>query len=1818
MSAALQVHWLNGVVCESDESYVREESERLEEVGRLILGSADDQSQEAAGVFLAASESGNTWLVGRIASSVRSLIELKYRVPYAERAVWVRACYDAGYKASQLAASEKLLDAARRLLEVEPRERAGLRTFYETDSIEILQGLRLCALESAPFFASSERMAGRRRALCGFYDEARRYASPKSALSAWTELEATIRLGGPKSHDANLALGMLRICLPTEGIPLEVSRAWLSLWCQWTGDACCAEADAAWLTLLCRSRKTPQLDFDTSDGGVSARIFHELYRRTGVPVGGARALESTWRAWPSRYRWLALVGGDAPHERCLRKLAKLAIACLETSSLARLAKMLRPYFHPSNSGSWTPRLGVVLSELSRELASACAKRRLGLQLGRTPSENQSREAVALLAPLARDALYSRHSPMVAAAIASLRDLCGVHPRLVAEVCVPTLRSALVDESAVLWAHQAPAALRCFAALARPLVLRRAHWTQNDDSDNFLQDPLRAQRAAFFGGTVPSADRDDSVDNAIARDPPLSCCVSQVMRAALAAVDASDDNKTRCCLLFFDAVLRWLPIGEEVDNELVVVFDQERGALDEVAAELSEDWAHAFLDRLLANIEHRDAAAKIPNLTMLNADARYAGVVASARDAASAELVRSVTTRLAWRLSAASRRRAVSLVANWIRDAPPRAASAKDAASVVAAFVGADVGSTFSSQKIPSAELVDQLRDALCNDASDVTPARLAFTMRLMAGAARASHPARLAAPRFVADLVAALDLGLHKDDKAVRKASRKLLRDALRGLLERRPYLKRLRQTDWPDDRVDADQRDDATRAVGWVNPTAESVRVAARLLDTFVVSPLAELVKGRGKDGAKTSTEDDDDDRRRAKWLLALRQFTHGVRGACCALDDEHNVTSPLNGTFGNGARTRLVRLLVEALNIITTSPALRLDAKLARASLKSARALLTLRRSCHVYRARASVSAIRARRRAFGVDAAARVYAHWMGAVEHRGDDDRVERAASHYWMRCLDAAHRDVRVLSKLPDVASCYQDLIGACGNLAQHLYADVRSAALDVVDACWPFYAWALKPRLSPAIASLRSSCVRAAVASSDAAHRPSSRLLGVCALLTTRSAVRKLTADKNLGAELCEAAVDFGSTLASLPLDERDDVAERLDGLVAVYAARHCRPPMNAARLAEIALAKASDASSHWRHRFVAAFVATHALSATAFTGESTDEVCQASVLDAAATGDDEPTPRLALCALMRKVAEVHDGCGLSDTLRKTLRDYFAHDQRLAGLVGALQREHRRERARDSDDAAQHAASPIVEALVKESRHAEPWAVFPKSMAPYSSRGFRSRHARFVKRLVRLIGDGSARRIVAAAQGVLDAAPPTERGAACAAAAEAWAGAVRVALRSDMQQLPLGDEDAAFYFEVLRRAIRYSSPEHALCWADAVRYAAGGKAAGAFAQSALLESIQREWESAIRDPGGEDTTWAQTAKVLALAPSVLYEFAAQDVGIPVARRLADALLSDAGLEHRYAAVRERVGQCLGALSGGALPLGAVISLKTVDRVAVTCLDSSLSVSDAVRRRRETALAWARNAARDGELRVVARIVRCMLDSLVDPDEDHRALASATLGTAMHCARPPATYDGLADLAAAIVAAASHPKWRARAAVATFLGSFSARFAFVLRQVEADTTTAALRTLASDDAAEVRDAACASLASLVASAPNDHLAKACLNDAAAQLDTPSAHTVGAVHALGAAVLAFPYDVPAHVPDSLVVLAKHSNRANNLAYATIPANSNKRTQAGIKDAVKATFAEFKRTHAETWHFIKPFFTPDQHDAFADILTTGDYLV
>ena len=276
--------------------------------------------------------------------------------------------------------------------------------------------------------------------------------------------------------------------------------------------------------------------------------------------------------------------------------------------------------------------------------------------------------------------------------------------------------------------------------------------------------------------------------------------------------------------------------------------------------------------------------------------------------------------------------------------------------------------------------------------------------------------------------------------------------------------------------------------------------------------------------------------------------------------------------------------------------------------------------------------------------------------------------------------------------------------------------------------------------------------------------------------------------------------------------------------------------------------------------------------------------------------------------------------------------------------------------------------------------------------------------------------------------------------------------------------------------------------------------------------------------------------------------------------------------------------------------------------------------------DARRRKRETAYGLLRHASRAGKVSIVAPLIDAAIDGCADAKQDHQALAAQSVGTLM--ASPALRLDAASTLGDRLMRGASHAKWRSRRAAAAALGAYAAARACLGDAAECTKVAQALGNLLGDDTSEVRDAATGSfsvMAVIAAPAQRDAFCQAQLDRATAALplrrppkrkkaavvDVSGAQRLGAVTALGACVLAYPYDVPAHVPASLVALARHS-------HTTSSSNGGARHAAAVREAVRATFAEFKRTHAETWDFVRPLFSSEELDALADILSAGDYLV
>ena len=80
---------------------------------------------------------------------------------------------------------------------------------------------------------------------------------------------------------------------------------------------------------------------------------------------------------------------------------------------------------------------------------------------------------------------------------------------------------------------------------------------------------------------------------------------------------------------------------------------------------------------------------------------------------------------------------------------------------------------------------------------------------------------------------------------------------------------------------------------------------------------------------------------------------------------------------------------------------------------------------------------------------------------------------------------------------------------------------------------------------------------------------------------------------------------------------------------------------------------------------------------------------------------------------------------------------------------------------------------------------------------------------------------------------------------------------------------------------------------------------------------------------------------------------------------------------------------------------------------------------------------------------------------------------------------------------------------------------------------------------------------------------------------------------------AVLALSSVILAFPYEIPEWMPKTLVVLSSCTS-----------------DRAPIGPEVSKTFAEFRRTHQDTWHEDKEKLTEDELYELSDLLISPSY--
>ena len=420
-------------------------------------------------------------------------------------------------------------------------------------------------------------------------------------------------------------------CLPTaySNYDLHVPR-WIELWCcinhnmYW---------DCYWATLLTRARKHTATFNWTSLSSLIASKSRELMELPNLQGQNIQTSHFPFSV-PNYYtRLVAPLPVDA-RKVALNKLAKLAYflsmqgeevlgdvfsvtpprVCTSSTApslpgfnqparvksgavdFVAFLQFIRPYFHPSHAGAWTPSLSYFLAtfvtELTRSIAKCLAHQLSSDQISSKTLPVYSRYPLhpttvrylgGCLISLVFETLYGKIPVLIQLSISCIKELVTVEPSF-GNIVLPFLLSAL-DPSAVNQAHQAPAALQTLSTCLRCFLYPR---------------------------------------------PTILPYLTDILRLSLNGLDANDVKKSVSALMLFNSIFSWMPLGSGLKHLSlaytsspssylsVLAFssvspeNEMRGAEEidylsslEHLGEYTLEWIQSFVDKIFTMLEAKE-------------------------------------------------------------------------------------------------------------------------------------------------------------------------------------------------------------------------------------------------------------------------------------------------------------------------------------------------------------------------------------------------------------------------------------------------------------------------------------------------------------------------------------------------------------------------------------------------------------------------------------------------------------------------------------------------------------------------------------------------------------------------------------------------------------------------------------------------------------------------------------------------------------------------------------------------------------------------------------------------------------------------------------------------------------------------------------------------------------------------------------------------------------------------------------------------------------------------------------------------------------
>jgi len=762
----------------------------------------------------------------------------------------------------------------------------------------------------------------------------------------------------------------------SSGFYEEVIPKWME---SWTSVDRCADFDFIFLAMFCRARK--YLEPGKYDWApLRRRILTFCGFWLQLPVGGKSTDKSFPQAGTPKYRGLpsrlkAFLGSGSPYAEGVNfvmKMASLLFFCVGkidnshsdsimddgseiknspvsdgTEDLLRFFSFVAPYFNPSNTGSWTLPLGILLHYISYEFCQ-----RLGLaasqitlcqanpaladQIAKAEPykkalEMKGNEIVVLLdalLPLCQQALYSKNSYVCRAGESALVYLAQIDP---VRVCPPFIDTAIraLDICSVTLSHQAPAALSALNRL-------------------FL--PALRQNPTVLLERLPA-----------------------ILGLSLAGIDGNDEDKTLRTLSLYRNITSWIPVGsleaveheqplsKEKDNDGTWGFgkglvktltnfcesDKYISALSEVpgnsllflpesrkskvyddlntaalttlieeATLCLSDWSLAFLERVYSLLRSAGEQEKV----VVGLASRHTSADAS-RARNYSRVLKECLIQVFAAMDSKTFESAIRSVANFLEGETLHMA-AKDASGLCEAACAVRTNRKVSN--VSSG--LDVIAPLLSKNLSSLSKNAIFYRLRCLSGAVRRSGYAVLDHKDAI---VSAIKFGLsNSNNKRILKASCKLLRHTLSSQCQSYPITtdNRPRVTDHDCLGKSAHFKSDS---VQWHTPSADQIDFVADFIHSFVMNRVLGICT---KSVESTKNKTDVEVAKQAnlvEWRLSFKVLRYTLRGCSGLLLDSYD-DSDMNKNTECGPQELAMRSLILSSSIASRKILLLMRAKL------------------------------------------------------------------------------------------------------------------------------------------------------------------------------------------------------------------------------------------------------------------------------------------------------------------------------------------------------------------------------------------------------------------------------------------------------------------------------------------------------------------------------------------------------------------------------------------------------------------------------------------------------------------------------------------------------------------------------------------------------------------------------------------------------------------------------------------------------------------------------------------------------------------------